>query len=574
MKSTILSFIIFVSAAFSVHSFGQATVLVPGKTIERKILKGENHLYTISLQKGGHAEFKVKTDSVWLKIEEIDSLLEKVKILITQNPSVLSQTISIDALKTGNCELNFFPMPPLSEYADSLKTEWLEANQGQYQISDVAKLTASEYKQKLDKIQDDKDSFSQWIKSNAHEIKTVDADNGFEDLQPFKRILKDVRVVALGEATHGTSEFFRMKHRMLEFLVKEMGFTSFYIEAPMSRFTYINDYVLYGIGDPDNVIAKIDAQTWRLEEARNLIGWMRQYNSSVTGDKKVRFFGFDDQANPHGWKGLKKFYEKVNVQKLVELDSLEIQAEAALKLAKETYHRLTKEEKALFKVVYLQSLVFMDDLILNEGKYEYLTDKNIYKENLGIVKLIVQELGHRYYGGSALRDNNMAENIFDFINQEKPETKVVLWAHNGHVAKDKMPSFTRMGCHLANILKTEYYAIGFEFYSGSFLSKNQDINNNSQIWDIMTVGAPPFESLPWYLNQAGKDKFFIDFRNTGANNIKNFPQPYQMHEIGTMFGTKWPITTPYFLKIFDGMIYIKESTATKSFTKVHLDIFN
>jgi hypothetical protein len=49
MKSTILSIIILVSAAFSIPSFGQATVLVPGKTIERKILKGEDQLYSITV---------------------------------------------------------------------------------------------------------------------------------------------------------------------------------------------------------------------------------------------------------------------------------------------------------------------------------------------------------------------------------------------------------------------------------------------------------------------------------------------------------------------------------------------
>src|SRR4030095_5956689 len=105
--------------------------------------------------------------------------------------------------------------------------------------------------QKLAQIQQDKDQFTQWIISNAHTIKTVDAGNGFEDVQPFKTILQNVRVVGLGEATHGTSEFFRMKHRMLEFLVKEMDFTSFYIEASMTRCRYVNEYVLCGKGNLD-----------------------------------------------------------------------------------------------------------------------------------------------------------------------------------------------------------------------------------------------------------------------------------------------------------------------------------
>ena len=48
---------------------------------------------------------------------------------------------------------------------------------------------------------------------------------------PLKKIIGEARIVALGEATHGTHEFFQMKHRMLEFLVEEMGFNTFAMEA-------------------------------------------------------------------------------------------------------------------------------------------------------------------------------------------------------------------------------------------------------------------------------------------------------------------------------------------------------
>src|SRR5689334_16326919 len=56
-----------------------------------------------------------------------------------------------------------------------------------------------------------------WLKQHAITIKSVEAGNGFDDLQPLKRVLADVRVVGLGEATHGTREFFQFKHRMVEF---------------------------------------------------------------------------------------------------------------------------------------------------------------------------------------------------------------------------------------------------------------------------------------------------------------------------------------------------------------------
>ncbi|MCP4659867.1 MAG: hypothetical protein GY856_31070, partial [bacterium] len=68
-----------------------------------------------------------------------------------------------------------------------------------------------------------------WIHEHAIPLATPEAEQGFDDLRPVRELIGDARVVGLGEATHGTREFFQLKHRMLEFLVEEMGFTVFAI---------------------------------------------------------------------------------------------------------------------------------------------------------------------------------------------------------------------------------------------------------------------------------------------------------------------------------------------------------
>lgn len=397
MKSLIFLGIVISSFLLPAATVGQSTALVPGKTIERKILKGENQLYSISLQKGDHVEFSFLNKGISVKIDLKNPIGAKFKLSVPLMDQKGRQKVTIDALQTGKCELKVYPDNPPSSWPDSLKNEWFNMNQGDYTITEIIKLSSSEYKRKLAsdlaKIQKDKDSFAEWIKSNAHGIKTVDAGNGFEDLQPFKTILKDVRLVGLGEATHGTSEFFRMKHRMVEFLVKEMGFSSFYIEASMSRCQYINNYILYGIGDPDTATAIQGFVPWRVEEVKNMIGWMQQYNTTVPDDKKVKFFGFDLQFNDLGWEDLKNFYRRVNAQKLVELDSLEMQSQRALK---DIHNGLTtdnsNEGRVILTAIYPHALTIMQDIIVNEGKYEFLSDENTYAENLMNIKLIVQEM--------------------------------------------------------------------------------------------------------------------------------------------------------------------------------------
>src|SRR5512133_3429322 len=73
----------------------------------------------------------------------------------------------------------------------------------------------------------------EWIRDHAIPLSTVVAGNGFADMQPLKQVVGNARVVSIGEATHGTREFFQIKHRMLEFLASEMGFTIFGLEAGM-----------------------------------------------------------------------------------------------------------------------------------------------------------------------------------------------------------------------------------------------------------------------------------------------------------------------------------------------------
>src|SRR5512143_437572 len=59
-----------------------------------------------------------------------------------------------------------------------------------------------------------------WLIANAVPFETAEPNSSFEDLMPLKQTVGDARIVALGEATHGTHEFFQMKHRMLQFLVQ------------------------------------------------------------------------------------------------------------------------------------------------------------------------------------------------------------------------------------------------------------------------------------------------------------------------------------------------------------------
>ena len=80
-----------------------------------------------------------------------------------------------------------------------------------------------------------------WIIDHSVEIDTVEAGNGFEDLGYLADSIGDARIISLGEATHGTREFFQMKHRMLEYLVTELDFNVSGVVGDMKYWRFRDD---------------------------------------------------------------------------------------------------------------------------------------------------------------------------------------------------------------------------------------------------------------------------------------------------------------------------------------------
>jgi erythromycin esterase-like protein len=140
----------------------------------------------------------------------------------------------------------------------------------------------------------DEQASIQWLRQHAIPIQTVEAGNGFADLQPLRKVVGDARIVELGEATHGTREFFQLKHRMIEFLASQEGFTIFSIEANMPEAYRLNDFVLNGAGDPRQLLKGMYFWTWNTEEVLDMILWMREFNKSGRG--RIEFTGFDMQT--------------------------------------------------------------------------------------------------------------------------------------------------------------------------------------------------------------------------------------------------------------------------------------
>jgi erythromycin esterase len=131
-----------------------------------------------------------------------------------------------------------------------------------------------------------------WLKESAKPLATLAPEAELADLAPLRAIVGSARIVALGEATHGSHEFFAFKRRALEYLVRELGFTDFAMETDWTLALVVNDYVEHGRGDLEGALRSL-ASLWRTEEYRGLLEWMRAWNADPAHAHKLRFHGLD-----------------------------------------------------------------------------------------------------------------------------------------------------------------------------------------------------------------------------------------------------------------------------------------
>jgi erythromycin esterase-like protein len=174
-----------------------------------------------------------------------------------------------------------------------------------------------------------------WIKQHAIALKTAEAESGFDDLEQLKDVIGDARVVSLGESTHGSREIFQMKHRLVEYLASELGFTIFSIEANMPEAYRLNDYVLRGEGDVNRLIGGMYFWTWNTHEVKDMVEWMRRFNQA--GGRRIEFTGFDMQTPDVAMDEVRRFLAKADAEQLATAESAYARAKQQQQVAAQEF---------------------------------------------------------------------------------------------------------------------------------------------------------------------------------------------------------------------------------------------
>jgi len=386
-----------------------------------------------------------------------------------------------------------------------------------------------------------------WIKKKAIPFQNANPKAPHKELMGLKKVIGDCHIVALGEATHGSSEFFKMKHRLTRFLAEEMGFTIFAIEANMTEARKVNRYVLYGEGDPKEALSGLYFWTWNTREVLEMIEWMRSYNQSGKG--KIQFMGFDMQVPLVAAEAAREFIKKADSQFLPLMDK-------SYEQVKKSWEQIRKPNgfiKADLPKWHEEAKKVYEHM--KARRDFYLKSHDFMEVEWAIQNAhIVMQAPEPYMHGKPSRDESMAKNL-DWILAHSPKgTKIITWAHNGHISRNGK-HMSSMGSYLSGKHGQDMIVFGFAFDQGTYTAIGKE--------GLGVYGTSPSEpgSVEWALKKTGIKNMILDLRLTrgGEKEGRWLNQELNSRSIGAM-AMDYAFGKNNISEAFDALIYFETST--------------
>lgn len=349
----------------------------------------------------------------------------------------------------------------------------------------------------------------------AHPLRSTAPGGPAEDLRPLDAMVGGATVVGLGEATHGSHEFFTMKDRVFRHLVEDKGFTTFAQEVSWTTGLRFDAYVRGGAGDVRALVHRELAKTpWDTEEYVELLSWMRAYNAEHPR-RQLRFMGNDlnyPRTGEELYDGVTDYVRRHEPDLLPRITELYAplrrltDGDAHMGRPQAERERLAERARTAYR-------------LLKERRPEHggkrfalaLHHARSVQQTATIYAFALNTpAGDR--AAMLYRDRIMAENTAWW--QRYTDTKVLLSAHNAHVAYTSYdPRYPKMqGAFLRDRLGKKYMSVGFTFDRGAFMAQP----DGETAWKSFSVGPATPEMNEHTLDQVRHDDYYVDLRTAPA----------------------------------------------------------
>jgi len=308
-----------------------------------------------------------------------------------------------------------------------------------------------------------------------------------EDYDPLLEMVGDARFVLLGEASHGTSEFYRERAQITKRLITEKGFRAVAVEADWPDAYRVNRYVRGASADASANDALGDFKRfptwmWRNTDVLDFVGWLRAHNDAL-GDqaRKVGFYGLD----------LYSLFTSIEAV-LAYLDKVDPEAARRARYRYSCFEDFGEDSQAygyaasfgLSEPCENEVVSQLEELRRRAAEYArrdgwVAADEFFYAEqNARLVKNAEQYYRSMFRGHTLswnLRDRHMAETLdalASYLDQQGSRAKVVVWEHNSHLGDARATESGESGQLNVGQLVRERYGreaalVGFTTYTGT-----------------------------------------------------------------------------------------------------------
>jgi protein-L-isoaspartate(D-aspartate) O-methyltransferase len=362
------------------------------------------------------------------------------------------------------------------------------------------------------------------------------------DLAPLLRRIGDARVVLIGEATHGTSEFYRLRARITQALIEEHGFRVVALESDWPDTAMLDRYVRTWDGPdlPSPPFSRFPVWMWRNRETLSFVDWLAAYNRAqadpVAG---VSMHGLDLYSLYHSIHAVLTYLERVDP--------------AAAARARERYACFSPWERD--PAVYGRATVAgergtceaeviatLQELLAHRLAYRRSDGESLFysERNASVVAAAERYYRFMYYGSREswnLRDRHMFDTLKSVMAHRGESTRAVVWAHNSHVGDASASEMGMRGEWSIGQLAREAwgdaaYLIGFGTDHGTVAAASD--------WDgpmaIKTVRPALPDSYEHVFHHAQPANLFLPLRHAKSEKLLDGLRTPRLHRaIGVIY---------------------------------------
>jgi protein-L-isoaspartate(D-aspartate) O-methyltransferase len=405
-----------------------------------------------------------------------------------------------------------------------------------------------------------------------HEVAEPFDDLETADLGALLERIGDSRVVLLGEATHGTSEFYRFRARLTRELIVRKGFNVVAVEADWPDAARIDRYIRNRETPSADgaAFSRFPTWMWRNREVLDFVRWLRQHNERVSGpERQVSFHGLDLYSLYTSIGSVLRYLEKVDPE--------------AAQVARVRYGCLSPWERdpalygraALtrrFAVCEAEVLTTLREMLDRRMEYAGRDGESFLDavQNARLVANAERYYRAMYYGSAEswnLRDRHMFDTLRTVLGFRGPEAKAVVWEHNSHIGN---AAATEMGArgelNVGQLVRDEFqdyaYLIGFGTDHGTVAAAT-DWDGEMEVKRVRPAHPESYERL---CHLSAVPAFLLHLREPERAAVREeLEVPRLERAIGVIYRPETELLSHYFQAVlpwqFDEYVWFDETRA-------------